>query len=104
VSAVPLLAAPPGACDCHMHIYDPRFPAAPSWPMPLPDAPVTAYRSVQKQLGLARAVIVQPNGYKFDNACTEDALQRMGAAARGVATVRPDIADAEIERPRRRDS
>jgi D-galactarolactone isomerase len=34
----------------------------------------------------------------FDNACTEDALRQMGAATRGVATVRPDVADAEIER------
>ena len=58
-----------------------------------------AYRLVQTQLGLSRAVVVQPNGYMFDNACTEDALRQMGAAARGVATVRPDVADAEIERP-----
>jgi D-galactarolactone isomerase len=98
VSSAPKLAAPPGACDCHMHIYDPRFRAAPSWPIPLPDAPVAAYRLVQTQLGLSRAVIVQPNGYMFDNACTEDALRQIGPAARGVATVRPDIADAEIER------
>lgn len=98
MSTVLKLIAPPGACDCHMHIYNPRFRAAPSWPMPLPDAPIAAYRLVQRQLGLSRAVIIQPNGYMFDNACAEDALRQMGAAARGVATVRPDIADAEIER------
>ncbi len=92
------LVVPPGACDCHMHIYDPRFRAAPTWPMPLPDAPVAAYRAVQAQLGLSRAVVVQPNGYMFDNACTEDALREMGAAARGVATVRPDIPEAELRR------
>jgi len=92
------LVAPPGACDCHMHIYDPRFRAAPAWPMPLPDAPVAAYRAVEAQLGFSRAVVVQPNGYMFDNACTEDALRQLGAAARGVATVRPDVTDAQLER------
>ena len=25
----PKLKAPPNACDCHMHIYNSRFPAAP---------------------------------------------------------------------------
>jgi D-galactarolactone isomerase len=81
-----------------MHIYDPRYRAAPSWPIPLPDAPVAAYLSAQKYLGLSRAVIVQPNGYRFDNACTEEAVRKMGAAVRGVATISPDVADAEIER------
>jgi len=94
----PKLKAPPGACDCHMHIYDPRFSGEPSWPVPLPHAPVSAYRLVQRQLGLERAVVVQPNGYKFDNACTEDAIRTLGAAARGVATVPPDVTEAEIAR------
>jgi D-galactarolactone isomerase len=94
----PRLNAPPGACDCHMHIYDPRFAAAPSWPLALPDAPLAAYRAVQAELGLSRAVIVQPNGYMFDNACTEEAVHGLGSSARGIATIRPDTALAEIER------
>jgi D-galactarolactone isomerase len=81
-----------------MHIYDPRYRATPSWPLALPNAPVAAYREVQAALALTRVVIVQPNGYKFDNACTEDALQQFGSVARGIATIRPDIADAELER------
>jgi D-galactarolactone isomerase len=81
-----------------MHIYDPRYRAAPSWPLTLPNAPVPAYRAVQAELGLSRVVIVQPNGYMFDNACTEEAVRELGASARGIATIRPDIADAEIER------
>ncbi len=94
----PRLKAPPGTCDCHMHIYDPRFPAAPSWPLVLPNAPISAYRAVQAALGLSRAVIVQPNGYKFDNACTEEAVRALGSSARGIATIPVDIPDAEIER------
>jgi D-galactarolactone isomerase len=49
-------------------------------------------------LGLTRAVVVQPNAYAFDNACTEDAIAALGATARGIATIRPGIAVAEIER------
>lgn len=97
----PRLAAPAGACDCHMHVYDRRYKPAPTSPFPPPDAPVDAYRAVQRQLGLSRAVVVQPNAYAFDNACTEDAILALGATARGVATIRPDIADAEIERLKR---
>jgi D-galactarolactone isomerase len=94
----PRLKVPPGACDCHMHIYDPRYSAAPSWPLVLPNAPVAAYRAVQAELGLSRVVVVQPNGYKFDNACTEEAVRELGPSARGIATIRPDIAEAEVER------
>lgn len=94
----PQLEAPAGACDCHMHIYDPRYRAAPTWPTALPDAPVAAYRAVQRELGTSRLVVVQPNGYMFDNACTEEALRQFGDSARGVATIRPDIAEAELAR------
>jgi D-galactarolactone isomerase len=94
----PRLAAPAGACDCHMHVYDRRYKPASTSLFPPPDAPVEAYRAVQRQLGLTRAVVVQPNAYAFDNACTEEAIGQLGANARGVATIRPDIADGEIER------
>ena len=94
----PRLVAPAGACDCHMHIYDRRYKPAPTSLFPPPDAPLEAYRAVQRQLGLARAVVVQPNAYAYDNACTEEAVAALGANGRGVAAVPPDIADAEIER------
>lgn len=94
----PRLVAPDGACDCHMHVYDRRYQPAPTSLFPPPDAPADAYSVVQRQLGLTHAVVVQPNAYAFDNACTEEAIARFGTNARGVATIRPDIADAEIER------
>ncbi len=98
MSDKPRLTAPAGACDCHMHVYDGRYQPAPTSLFPPPDAPVDAYRAVQRQLGLTRAVIVQPNAYAFDNACTAEAVAALGTNARGVATISPDIADAEIER------
>src|SRR5271156_4841886 len=47
----PKLKAPPNACDCHMHIYDSRFPVAPTAKLRPADATVDAYRLLQKRLG-----------------------------------------------------
>lgn len=81
-----------------MHIYDTRFPAVPGGP-PLPGHfPVEVYREMQQRLGIARAVVVQPNAYVDDNRCTLEAIAKLGAGARGVAVVKPGVADAEIER------
>jgi D-galactarolactone isomerase len=91
-------AMPPGACDCHMHVYRRDYPVRPGWTAAVPDAPLAAYARVQQSLGLARTVVVQANAYGFDNACVQDALRTLGASARGVATVRPDIAEAELVR------
>ena len=81
-----------------MHVYDKRYPANPAWPVPPPEAPAFEYRRVQRELGLARAVVVQPNAYGFDNRCTIDAIRDLGPQARGIATVEPDISRAELLR------
>jgi D-galactarolactone isomerase len=94
----PKLKAPPNACDCHMHIYDSRFPPAPSAIMWPPDASVEAHRLLQQRIGTARTVVVHPSTYGTDNSCTLDAMARFGAAARGVAVVDTSITDRELER------
>ena len=78
---------PPGACDSHMHIFDPRFAPSAHWPRTPPVAPVAAYRQLQARLGTTRTVVVTPSTYGTDNACTLDALDQLGDAARGVAVV-----------------
>lgn len=88
----------PGACDCHIHVYDDGFPLAATATFRPPHAPVDAYRQVQRSLGLSRVVVVQPTGYGFDNRCTLAALEQLGAGARGIASVRPDVTDSELER------
>src|ERR1700681_534310 len=94
----PTLVAPPGSCDCHMHIYDDRFPLAPTATFQPRHAPVSEYRAVQRDLGWSRAIVVQPTGYGFDNRCTLEAIAQLGAEARGVAVVPPDVTEAELER------
>lgn len=95
----PKLVAPPGAADCHLHIYGPRnkYPLAPTCPLIPPHGSVEAYRAVQAQLGLERAVIVQPAAYGLDNRCTMDAVAELGSRARGVVVVNERVSDRELE-------
>ena len=98
--ASPILPVPPGATDCHMHIYGPpdRYPVAPSNPSPVPfAADLAAYRAVRDRLGLTRTVVVQPAAYGLDNACTLDAVAALGQA-RAVVAVTPDTPEAELAR------
>jgi predicted TIM-barrel fold metal-dependent hydrolase len=91
------LKAPPGACDCHHHIYDAvRFPpATPGGPL-IPDARLEEFRLLQQRIGATRNIVVTPSAYVTDNRVTLDAIAKLGANARGVAVIRPSVTDAEL--------
>jgi predicted TIM-barrel fold metal-dependent hydrolase len=96
-TSVPRLKAPELACDCHLHIYDPRFPMA--WPQlrSTPDASVAEYRLLQQRLGTTRAIVVQPAAYGIDNRVTLAAVAELGSAfARGIAVLHPSVTDHEL--------
>ena len=93
----PTLQVPANSCDCHIHIYDNRFPA-PGGPAPS-NFPVAAYRLVQKRIGTTRTVVVSPRPYVTDHRCTLDAISQLGpAVTRGIAVVHPDVTDSELRR------
>ncbi|HUN67578.1 MAG TPA: amidohydrolase family protein [Burkholderiales bacterium] len=94
----PRLAVPPGATDTHMHVYHAEVPPAPGGPALPGDFREDGYREMQKRLGFARVIVVQPNAYQDDNRVTLAAIQALGPGARGVGVVKPGVADAEIER------
>ena len=90
--------APPGACDCHHHIYDAaRFPPAQPGGTIIPDARVEEYRMLQKRTGTSRNIVVTPLAYVTDNRVTLDAIAKLAPNARGVAVIRPSITDAELK-------
>ena len=92
------LKAPPGACDCHHHIYDAkRFPPVEPGGTIIPDARVEEFRLLQKRIGTTRNIVVTPLAYGIDNRVTLDAIARLGPNARGVAVIRPTIKDAELK-------
>jgi predicted TIM-barrel fold metal-dependent hydrolase len=95
----PVGMAPEGACDAHMHIYDRRFALFGSPDAMVDKATVDDYHLQQQRIGTQRTVVVQPRVHGTDNSVTLDAIRALGPAqARGVAVVRPDVTDAELER------
>jgi predicted TIM-barrel fold metal-dependent hydrolase len=90
---------PPGACDCHTHVIgDPaRFPFSPSRTYTPAQASVEELQALHRTLHIARVVIVQPSVYGTDNACTLDALRRLGPSARGIAVVDEKAVPAEMD-------
>ncbi len=92
-------ALPDGACDCHHHLYDPRWAYLPDAINKPPFATLADYRrQVLKRLGFSRHVIVQPSTYGLNNGCLVDALGQEGDHARGVAVVGASVTDAELKR------
>jgi len=96
----PALKAPPGAVDCHAHIFGPvaRYPFSPKRLFTPPDTTVEQYRGVLATLGIARAVLVTPSVYGMDNERQLDALAATRGEWRGVAVVPTDVSDAELDR------
>ena len=82
-------AIPRGACDCHVHVFGDAaiFPFAEKRIYTPPQASVEQLLELQRDLHLDRVVVVQPSVYGADNACTIDAVRRMGARARCVAVI-----------------
>src|SRR5262249_11314131 len=94
----PKLKAPANACDCHMHIYDARFPIAPSATLKPPDALASDYKLLQKRIGTTRNVVVTPSTYGTDNSATLDGMAKLAPNVRGVAVVDASATDAELKR------
>jgi predicted TIM-barrel fold metal-dependent hydrolase len=81
---------PPGACDCHVHVFAAatEFPFAPARGYTPPPASADELLALQNALSLSRVVIVQPSVYGTDNSCTLDGMRRLGPErARGVAVI-----------------
>ncbi len=91
-------AFPPGTCDTHMHVYDARYPVAPTAHLRPPDALVSDYRRLQSALGLDRVVVVQPTTYGLDNSCQLDAVGELGDAARAIVVVDASTPEDELRR------
>jgi predicted TIM-barrel fold metal-dependent hydrolase len=94
----PKLKAPANACDCHMHIYDARFPIAPTATLKPADALPSDYKLLQKRIGTTRNVVVTPSTYGTDNSATLDGMAKLAPNVRGVAVVDTSVSDAELKR------
>lgn len=92
---------PSGACNAHCHVFGPRdvFPYAPDAAfVPRHDAPKEALYALNDAMGLSRCVVVQSTCHGFDNRVCEDAVAGRPRDYRAIALLRPDVADAELQR------
>jgi predicted TIM-barrel fold metal-dependent hydrolase len=79
---------PEGACDCHVHTFDPQhFPYSPSRPYTPEPVSVEELRSLHQALHMNRVIVVQTTVYGPDNAGVLDAMKQLGSRARGVAVI-----------------
>ena len=95
----PRFKVPPGAVDAHCHVFGPaaEFPFAQTRKYTPCDASKEQLFALRDHLGFSRNVIVQATCHGADNRAMVDALHHAQGRARGVATVRRDIGDAELQ-------
>jgi 2-pyrone-4,6-dicarboxylate lactonase len=95
----PRFELPAGAVDAHCHVFGPgdEFPYAPERKYTPCDASAARLFALRDWLGFERNVIVQATCHGADNRALVDALRRAGGRARGVATVRAEVTDTELE-------
>ena len=94
----PDFALPAGSVDAHCHVFGPGadFPYAPERKYTPCDAGKDQLFALRDHLGFARNVVVQATCHGADNRAMVDALVHSNGKARGVATLRPDISEAEL--------
>jgi 2-pyrone-4,6-dicarboxylate lactonase len=95
----PTFKPPPGAVDAHCHVFGPGdvFPYAPERKYTPCDAPKDKLFELRDFLGFDKNVIVQATCHGSDNRALVDALKASGGRAKGVATVKADVSDRELE-------
>ena len=95
----PTYAPPPGAVDAHCHVFGPAdaFPYAPERKYTPCDAPKESLFALRDFLGFSRNVVVQATCHGADNRALVDALKAANGLARGIATVKATVSDAELK-------
>ena len=96
--SAPTFALPSGTVDAHCHVFGPGdvFPFAPERKYTPCDASKDQLFALRDHLGVSRNVVVQATCHGADNRAMVDAVRAAEGRARGVATVRPDVSDAEL--------
>src|ERR1700722_11335637 len=94
----PTFVLPAGAVDAHCHVFGPGdvFPYADERKYTPCDASKYQLFALRDFLRVDKNVIVQATCHGADNRAMLDALVSANGRARGVATVHPDVRDAEL--------
>ena len=94
----PRFKLPSGAVDAHCHVFGPGalFPYAPERKYTPCDASKEQLFALRDHLGFDKNVIVQATCHGADNRALADALKASNGRARGVATVKRSVTDAQL--------
>ena len=95
----PRFKPPPGSVDAHCHVFGPgaEFPYAPERKYTPCDASKRQLFALRDHLGFDKNVIVQATCHGGDNRALVDALKASNGKARGIATVKRSVTDAELK-------
>jgi predicted TIM-barrel fold metal-dependent hydrolase len=96
----PRTACPPGAIDCHIHLFGPAadYPFHPDSRYTSQDALPETHMALQETLGLAGAVVVSGGGYGMDTRHLEHVLTAHPGRFKGVALLPETAGAAEVAR------
>jgi 2-pyrone-4,6-dicarboxylate lactonase len=86
---IPAYRPPPGATDCHAHIFGPpeRFPYSADRSYTPEPCTAEQYDALLATIGFTRAAVVQGGAHGSDNRVTLDAIARHRDTFRGVAVI-----------------
>ncbi len=95
----PKFQLPAGSVDSHCHVFGPGhlFPYAPERKYTPCDASKDQLFALRDHLGFSKNVIVQATCHGADNSALVDALLHSSDKARGVATVKRNVTDEQLQ-------
>jgi predicted TIM-barrel fold metal-dependent hydrolase len=89
------------AVDSHAHVFGPDYafaPDAPYEPHPTQRGTAPQFKAVLDAHGFTHALLVGAQPYLHDNACLLDALAASAGRWKGIALVKPGIAERDLEK------
>ncbi len=95
----PFFALPSGATDCHAHVFGPREQYGYADDRLYTPAPVYLkdYIAMLDAIGFERGVLVQTGVHGTNNSVIVDAIAQSNGRLRGIALLREDVTDAELD-------
>ncbi len=90
------MEVPPGAVDCHTHLFEDRYPLSPNRGYNPPESNLDHMLAMHDALGVERVVFTQPSVYGTDNSAILDGMAALGDNARAVVAIDGSESDDQL--------
>lgn len=96
--SAPRKPLPPGAWECHSHVFGPfdRYPLDPACPYQPPFGPLDHYQTMLSTAGFSHGVVIHASANGFDNSAARDAARSAPGRIRFVGVPAPDSTDTKL--------